>query len=195
MANNCWNWVSFTGDKKTLDKLEKKFEKYDDTNYFTEFGDIVLGKNKRNYKEKKYDFYYQYGTKWWDFDIDREDDDVLVIMGDSAWSPPTELTKKISDKYQLWVHHEFEESGMDFAGKYEYKNGKIIKEKDMSYQENRYNENIDGFWNDIEMYMSETDNWEEFIEYIDKNVIEMMKKDNIFKNLKNNYEKYVRDNV
>ena len=42
MANNCYNWVSFTGDKKTLDILENKFSKYDQTKYFTEFGDVVL---------------------------------------------------------------------------------------------------------------------------------------------------------
>ena len=37
MANNCYNWVQITGNKQVLDKLERKFKKYDTTKYFTEF--------------------------------------------------------------------------------------------------------------------------------------------------------------
>lgn len=195
MANNCWNWVSFTGDKKTLNKLENKFKKYDKTSWFTQFGDIVLDKKKREYEGQHFDFYYQYGTKWWEFDIQRDDDDCLVIMGDSAWSPPLELTLKISKKYKLWVHHEFEEGGCDFAGKHEYKNGEIITKDDMTYQEYRYLENPDGFWDDVQMYIDDTDSWEEFIENIDKEVITIMKKENTLKHLKNEYKKATEKSV
>jgi len=44
MANNCWNYVTISGDKNVLDKIQEKFSKYDDFNYFTEFGDSVLNK-------------------------------------------------------------------------------------------------------------------------------------------------------
>ena len=186
MANNCWNWVSFTGDVKKLNKLETKFKKYDNTSYFTEFGDIVLEKKPRNCKEQPFDFYYQYGTKWWEFDIQRDDDDCLVIMGDSAWSPPLKLIQKISKKYKLWVHLEFEEGGCDFAGKYEYKNGEIISKNDMTYQEYRYIDNSDGFWCDIEDYITESESWEELLENIDKEVLKIMTEEDK-KHLKHEY--------
>ena len=174
MANNCYNWVSFTGEKKTLDILENKFSKYDKTKYFTEFGDIVLNKKPREYENQHFDFYYQYGTKWWDLDIDRDSDTSLFISCDTAWSPPLELTKRISGRYKLEVQHEFEESGNDFAGIHIYKDGNVVDQKDMTYQMFRYMENPDGFWDDVNMHIECTESWAEFIQYIDKEILKIM---------------------
>lgn len=187
MANNCWNWVSFNGNEKKLDTLEKLFKTYDKTNYFTEFGDIVLGKKPRDYKSQHFDFYYTYGTKWWDFDIQRDDDNCLVIMGDSAWSPPLELTKRISSAYKLEVHHEFEEAGNDFAGKHVYKNGNVLEQEDMTYQMYQFKENREVFWDDVNSHIECTDSWEEFIQYIDREVLKIMSVKDL-KNLKYEYK-------
>jgi|11_taG_2_1085331.scaffolds.fasta_scaffold15888_4 hypothetical protein len=187
MANNCWNWVSFNGDKKNLDKLEKVLKIYDKTNYFTEFGDIVLGRKPQDYKSQPFDFYYKYGTKWWDFDISRDSDTSLVINGDSAWSPPLELTKRISSAYKLEVQHEFEEAGNDFAGIHKYKNGEVLEQKDMTYQMYQFKENPEGFWDDINMHIECTESWEEFLQYIDKEVLNIMSEKDL-KDLVNEYK-------
>ena len=39
MANNCWNYVSITGDKKIINTIQKHFKNYENTKWFTEFGD------------------------------------------------------------------------------------------------------------------------------------------------------------
>ena len=46
MPNYCWNHVTITGNKKELDKIYRKFDKYQDCNYFTAFGDFILDKGK-----------------------------------------------------------------------------------------------------------------------------------------------------
>ena len=96
MANYCYNSVQIFGKEKTLKKLQDKFNYYEKTNYFVEFGDYVLDK-KFNPEDEKRD-YYEYGTRWWEFETDLDsknfnenDDCTLNISGDSAWSPPVEL--------------------------------------------------------------------------------------------------------
>ena len=51
MPNYCWNHVTITGNKKQLKKIKKKFDKYEESIYFTSFGDYVLdiGKINDNY--------------------------------------------------------------------------------------------------------------------------------------------------
>jgi len=177
MANNCWNWVSITGCKSSLDRIESKFKKYDQTDYFTEFGDIVLEKKTRQYKEQPFEFYYYYGTKWWDIDMDRNSDECLVISGDTAWSPPLELMKRVSRRYQVEVLHEFEEPGCDFAGVHTYKNGEVIDRKDYTYDEYRYIDNYESWWDDMIDRINDNpyDTWEEFVEdFIDDSVLNII---------------------
>lgn len=133
-----------------------------------------MNKKPREYENQHFDFYYQYGTKWWDLDIDRDSDTSLFISGDTAWSPPLELTKRISGRYKLEVQHEFEECGNDFAGIHIYKNGGVVEQKDMTYQMYRYMENPEGFWDDVNMHIECTDSWAEFIQYIDKEILKIM---------------------
>lgn len=166
MANYCWNWVRVTASKQSLNRLESKFKKYDSTNWFTEFGDIVLEKKPREYTGQPFDFYYQYGTKWWDITLERVDDGELVISGDTAWSPPLELMKKVSKKYKAVVYCEFEEPGCDFAGEHKYENGNIIMQKDYSYDEYRYIEDKDSWWDCMMERIDENSEgtWDEFME-------------------------------
>lgn len=124
MANYCYNYVRITGDEKTLDLLQEKFKNYSNTNYFTEFGDTFFD-IKRDYKSENFAFYYKYGTKWWDFQMQRDEATELIITGDSAWSPPINLIQKISETYNVEIYSEWDEPGMDFAGKVTYINGNM----------------------------------------------------------------------
>lgn len=128
MANNCWNWVHITGPKETLDIIEERFEKYNNwEGTFTEFSRMVLGLDPEVVPEHEtlndsFSRMYTYGTKWWDFEIDR-DDDWLELRGDSAWSPPLYLLARISEVFNVKVEAEYEEPGMDFAGFFTAENG------------------------------------------------------------------------
>ena len=195
MANNCWNWVRITGCKSSLDRIESKFKKYDSTNWFTEFGDIVLEKKTREYKNQPFEFYYQYGTKWWDIDMVRSSDEDLIISGDTAWSPPLKLMKRVSRRYRVEVLHEFEEAGCDFAGVHTYKNGEVIDQKDYTYDEYRYIDNYESWWDDMIDRINDysSDSWEEFVEdFIDESVLNIISSEDL-QELKDEFNKKIKN--
>jgi hypothetical protein len=135
MANNCWNYAVFSGDKDALDEIQERFSKYNETNYFTEFGDLVLKKEmQEDYSSLSFDECYQYGTKWWDFNIDERTDNTLIISGDSAWSPPLELLRQISEVYNVTIEGEYNECGMDFGGFFVCEDG-CLSDNSMTYFE------------------------------------------------------------
>ena len=152
MANNCWNHVVFNGDTTQLKKLHEKFQSYDKTNFFTEFGDFVLGIGEigdtpKVFEERHDDPYYNYGTKWWDFDLDdyEEGAEDFTIAGDSAWSPPITLVEEICKVYNLTAQMEYEEAGMNFAGYVDFNNLGIVTNREMSADEYAYENDI-GNW-------------------------------------------------
>jgi hypothetical protein len=197
MANNCYNWVQITGNKQVLDKIERRFKKYDTTKYFTEFGNLILEKSIDTYVDKPFDFYYKYGTKWWDMYLDRGDDETFTITGDTAWSPPEKLLLLMSEKYDVIIEHEFEEAGCNFAGEYRYEKGIALK-KDMSYQEYVYLNNSEGFFDDILCNIEdevEQQSWDEFQkDYICESVM-MVITDKDLKFIKDEFEEAKRTRV
>jgi hypothetical protein len=130
MANNCWNYVTISGDKNVLDEIQERFSKYDDFNYFVEFGDYVLKKENKISIED----YYHYGTKWWEIHMERSEDNCLIISGDSAWSPPLELMTELSKVFPVVIEGEYNECGMDFGGFFSaYEGG--LDDNQMTYRE------------------------------------------------------------
>ena len=166
MANHCWNWVQIIGERKTLEKIQKKFEKYEDTKYLAEFGDYVLNRGKIGddleiLRQRHEDVGYAYGTRWWDFTMDAEDT-VLTIMGDSAWGPPNILISQIAKVYGVKTEIEYDEPGMNFAGKVSWdESGVVIDRWEGTSDEMRYNEDVGSWMEDI-MYCYEG---EDNIEY------------------------------
>lgn len=101
MANHCNTFVTLQGSVKVLDKIESKLKAYDQTTYFTEFCDYVLGLGKIGEYEKNYAHlinakpkpnktiykngdkftdidmsipyatYLKYGTRYWNFELIR----------------------------------------------------------------------------------------------------------------------------
>lgn len=140
MANNCWNWVKITGPKETLDIIEERFKKYNEMQdfTFTEFSRMVLGLEPEVVPEHEtlndvFDRMYTYGTKWWDFEIDG-DDDWLQISGDSAWSPPLGLLTMMTNVFDIRIEGEYSESGCNFGGFYTIENG-VCDDNEMTYFE------------------------------------------------------------
>jgi len=138
MANYCWNSAVLSGDKAALDEIQERFSKYEEFDYFIKFGDYVL-KKETPISTKDY---YSYGTKWWEFQIERTDIS-LTISGDSAWSPPLELLRQISEVYNVTIEGEYAESGMDFAGFFTCENGNL-NDNEMTYFE--YQLELDREW-------------------------------------------------
>lgn len=138
MANHCWNWVGFEGDKATLEKLHRDIK--DGLNqsdgYLTKLANYLF--NENNTDEDILSLYDAYGTKWWDIDLNDLDGELLAVGGSSAWSPPTEFVRRITEKYKLKAVIEFEEGGCDFGGTETYIDGEIVEQTTMSYNEWTY---------------------------------------------------------
>lgn len=58
-----------------------------------------------------------WGTKWTpDFEFDRYDDTTIGFHGQSAWSPPEELMRYITEIYPVTIEMSYIEEGMMFIG-------------------------------------------------------------------------------
>ena len=140
MANYCWNRAHITGPKETLDIIEERFKKYHEMQdfTFTEFSRMVLGFDpevvpEHETNDELFNRIYRYGTKWWDFEIDR-DDEWLELRGDSAWSPPLGLLSMMANVFDVKIEGEYAESGCDFGGFYTIENGEC-EDNEMTYFE------------------------------------------------------------
>lgn len=140
MANYCWNRALITGPKETLDIIEERFKKYHEMKdfTFTEFSRMVLGFDpevvpEHETNDELFSRIYRYGTKWWDFDIERGDD-WMNIIGDSAWSPPIGLLTMMTNVFDVKIEGEYSESGCDFGGFYTMENGEC-EDNEMTYFE------------------------------------------------------------
>lgn len=140
MANNCYNWMIFTGDKTSIDRLEKEAfgtcNKYD---YFTEWVNSVVNEKT----EKKFDP-YAYGTRWFRAELSNTGNGELIVNGDSAWSPPIGMAQAFCSHFGLECEFEYEESGNDFGGKTTINSkGNVVEEENYSYREWRYIQDSD----------------------------------------------------
>lgn len=186
MANNCYNHVIISGNRSALQVIEKRFKKYEEFTSFTDFGDFVVNKKRDDGKDankKPFDFYYEYGTKWWDFFIESDGGD-LIITGDSAWSPPLQLLKEISKKYQTRITIEYQEYGMNFGGRAEWDDGNTIEDFECSAQRmDLENMSLEEFYNNQIQWISNDETFEDFmntlshdaVDYIGENGVKKMK--------------------
>jgi hypothetical protein len=163
MANHCWNWAVFNGTKDALDKLESALKlAQKDIVYFDKQCEYVLGKSYLGENQSIYDVY---GTRWFDINnFERNSDTELVISGDSAWSPPCEYVRLITEHYEIEATIEYEEMGNDFGGRETYDNGKTIHTESMSYREWMYKEDSDSA---VDRLMMDIDDDPELYEELD----------------------------
>lgn len=166
MANYCFNNITFYGEKENLNKLKKALSTYPKCEYFTlwvreETGQPIPEEGEINY--------YEFGTKWFEFEITQEDDATVYVSGDSAWSPPVGMVEAFCKAFQLSAEIEYEEPGMDFAGKvYVDENGERIEEFQTTYLLWRYQEDkvwlLESLVDDFEC--GNFTDMEDFIEHI-----------------------------
>lgn len=152
MANHCYNYVSFSGNKEMLKELEEAIieaEAASNDKYFYQFCDRVVKADPS--VEKDYLFY---GTKWFEYEVDH-DGHYLTIQGDSAWGPPKRFIEEICKQYGVSGILEYEEPGNDFAGIVKYDSTGEVDHEEFTYHELQYNNDF-GYWKEeiLDMYDS-----------------------------------------
>ena len=117
MANYCENYVELRGDKKNLDYLQARLEEAGDYESFNEAMDNVLI-NKLDPEEKADAEYF--GTRFWDYKIERKSDYLLFLTGRSPWTAPRYLFPHLAEDYKLRVYFEYRDVLGDLNGKGEF---------------------------------------------------------------------------
>ena len=169
MANYCYNYISISGDKESIDKIEEFFKSYSKFDSTTDWGDSVI-KSDYSIDERIYNDFNKYGARWFDYDIDTSDDGLeLSVSGDSAWSPMETLVGGLCYTFGVDGSIEYSESGCDFGGRTSFdKNGAINEIIQMGYSEWMYY--CDGsewvnmsLYYDLECQIEDYDTFSEFI--------------------------------
>lgn len=146
MANHCFNFIELSGDPDTLNMLCEKIteEEQKEYNYLVDKLDSILMKKK---KEDPKEEYLHYGSRWFDISVSYDGDRHMTISGDSAWSPLLVFVEELCIQYSLQATYDYEESGCDIAGVYEYDENGYVEHTEMTYQEYRYRTDV-GSWMD-----------------------------------------------
>lgn len=168
MANYCYNYISISGDKESLDKIEEFFKAYEDFDEVELWGNSVLS-NKYVQDERIRNDFHKYGSRWFNFDINRESSEELTISGDSAWSPMEALVGGLCYTFKVdgWI--EYSEPGLDFGGRTSFdKNGEINDYEQMPYSEWMYESQgsewvSESLYYDLECNIDDYNTFEEFM--------------------------------
>jgi hypothetical protein len=121
MANHCWNLITISGSDIRIKKLKKFLESNETEDIYNQMTE-KYGSN-------------DYGSRWFESNFDLSIDGYVYINGSSAWSPPTELSRLISEKFKVNVKHEYSEQDNDFAGFDEFQEGELVGGIQMGYRE------------------------------------------------------------
>lgn len=135
MANHCFNSLDISGSVEDIKKLEEFIKKDKDDKDDEEYDlrkIIPVEVDKEGFF--KGDIYEMWGTKWID-SIDFNNSGGNASMSfTTAWSPSLPVTLEMSRKFNLEINHYYEESGNDFEGEYEVKNGVVVFDKSGDYK-------------------------------------------------------------
>ena len=140
MANHCANRIEIQGEAKDV-AVVKKFLQGKDTcfdfnnilpmpeeleNTLVPVPDPETFKNRRLRKLYGTDNWYdwkksKWGTKWNSYNgkIDDENEEYIVYLFDTAWSPPEPVIHALREKFEeISITAFFDEPGMEIAGYY-----------------------------------------------------------------------------
>ena len=162
MANDCWNRVTITGDSDTLNKLKSRFDALDSgflslSTYESMFEGTGI---PRNFTD------VDWGSKRVDCSSYELEDDKITFAGDSAWAPPLEFYRLLSEDWGVTVDVWFDERGMDFAGHVVFESGDTEVEEEWTYWENLYLNDKNQFEEEVLDGAGWMDSFEDFIETI-----------------------------
>jgi hypothetical protein len=141
MANDCWNWVCFTGKKEDLQRLHEGLRIAESLN--AENGGLLWYETfyvalDSEPPEQTVDVYDEFGSKWLDIHDINLSDDSLEFSASSAWSPTSQFFLKLSKVYNLNFESEFEECGNDFGGFFAGSNGEVTDDRTYTYVQYRW---------------------------------------------------------
>lgn len=134
MPNWCDNSVIFYNhDKTKIDALETEMSKKDERGYYIAQPFNFLRPRPADQEENWYEWNVNnWGTKW-DASVgdwERQDDNNIHLIFDSAWSPPVTLYEYLTE--QGWdIEAYYNEPGMCFVGKYTSVDGDEYYEYDI----------------------------------------------------------------
>ena len=118
MPNWCSNTITISGEPEKIKEFVEFLEEKDGKEWFDFF--------RPTPEELKEEGWYQWnvdnwGTKWnsdaQDWSVD-EDFSTVTFWFDSAWSPPVELYKYITENTDFSVEAEYCEEGVGFVGRF-----------------------------------------------------------------------------
>lgn len=172
MPNYCYNYAKITGKTEDVEKLRKAFLAQRGDGFtegirlpFNEFCRSLLPSGADVPYSSEVSDSYIFGTKWWDYDVidafGEPEEGVLEIVGDSAWSPPSELMRLISLHYDVEIRLQYEEPGEDFAGWTTFVNG-IENDECYTYAEFKWINDPASFREYVEHYAENEYPFEEF---------------------------------
>lgn len=135
MANHCYNYAYFEGSEKDITRAVEAITnaKNNETLWWETYKKVFGDK----YDYSSEDVYTEFGSKWFDCEIDYNNYS-MTLTGDSAWSPVLAFYQKLCETFNLSCSADYEECGMDFAGWWEYRDGTLIKDRQVSYLLYRY---------------------------------------------------------
>ena len=176
MPNYCYNYAKITGKTEDVEKLRKAFLAQRGDGFtegirlpFNEFCRSLLPTGADVPYSSEVSDRYMFGTKWWDYDVmdafGEPEEGVLEIVGDSAWSPPSELMRLLSLHHDVEIRLQYEEPGEDFAGWTTFVNG-VANDECYTYAEFKWINDKDSFREYVEDYAEMQDPFEEFKEYV-----------------------------
>lgn len=181
MPNWCSNYVTIYGEdfSKVKDLLESKTDDdglFEHTVGIVKEGYLRDGKYERLGDDKIDDKYFnwydhnvnEYGTKWDVNEVYFEiyEESTISFSFESAWSPPLEWARKLSDKFKVTVVVEYAEAGCNFGGKSVFENGDEEESTQYTYLNWLVVDDISGasLMEEIEYIVSDMDK-DEFEEY------------------------------
>ena len=157
MANHCYNEIFLIGkDEESIKELKGRLtDTYDKFNYLNGWCDYVLKVRDDfdyNLDEDKRHHYF-YGSRWFDFEVEDNDDNTLQINGSSAWSPMEKFTEELCKVYNLSGNLEYSEKGCDFAGVTDFDPSGETSRQEFTYSEYEYKYLDRDYWveNQIEL--------------------------------------------
>jgi len=180
MPNWCSNYITITGDKKSIQLLTRVLEdipqeKRSDSIIF----ETLIGREpEMSDTEYKSGGWYDaniswFGTKW---DVSYNEcqfqftEDCIIMSPETAWSPPIGFGVRLHEKYGVNVELQYEEPGCDFCGRTTIENQSVVEE-DFNFLEGKYILDNESFWyeveSDIEYAMDSDTSVDEFLSRFD----------------------------
>jgi hypothetical protein len=174
MPNWCDNDITFVGDKEVLDKVLDFIKPNPNDEGCKETSLLSLNSIYPLPADMKEDGRWynwcinNWGTKW-DVDAYSKDDyeyegkRYVIMHFASAWGPPQAAIEHLSKAFpEIFIHHSYDESGMDFSGYDVYYGGDAVERIEYGFSVCNATSSMDSMnyfeWNDFDYLKKKAEN-------------------------------------